>query len=295
MLCSLQIFSLLLRLYAIRIMYGILSLALNKKPEINPLEPGITATERKYREAILNDFNNRSNLAIRFLTKAIKNNADLISALANDSTPNLTKNPAIYYRRICAHVLPNFSLSISNIDDEFNKVVNDKFKDGNIFLRKLNIVANPAIALGVYKRDNVLKTKFAKALCYNDITLKVSLLSSAMVDSQTYGDFCTHAVILYNTATANRSVSDTQTDDKKAGGKDVALVARFNNIQDRMAGRVVVVVMNIVDVLLTIVVYSILATDMTLPIVRIMAKIISTLLGEEMFVLQALLRIIKRQ
>ena len=62
-----------------------------QKPEINPLEPGITAAERKSREAILHDFNNRSNLAIRFLTKAVKNNVDLISALANDSTPNLTK------------------------------------------------------------------------------------------------------------------------------------------------------------------------------------------------------------
>ena len=104
-------------------------------------------------------------------------------------------------------------------------------------MKKFNIVANQAIALGVYKRDNVLKAKFAKALCYNDITLKASLLSSAMVDSQSYGDFCTHAVILYNTATANRSVSDTQTDAKKAGGKDIALVARFNNIRGRMAGR----------------------------------------------------------
>ena len=108
-----------------------------QKPEINPLEPGITAAERKSREAILNDFNNRSNLALHFLAKAIQNNVDLISALANDSTPNLTKNPATYYRRICVHALPNSSLSISNIDDEFNKVVNDKFEDGNIFFEEI--------------------------------------------------------------------------------------------------------------------------------------------------------------
>ena len=51
----------------------------------------------------------------------------------------------------------------------------------------------------------------------------------------------------------------------------------------------VVVVMNKVDVVLTIVVYSVLTTDMILHIVKIMARIISTLpeeeRGQEMFVL----------
>jgi hypothetical protein len=112
----------------------------------------------------------------------------------------LTKDPAVYYSRICAHALPISSLSISNVDDECSKVVNDKFEDGNLFLKRFSIVANQAIALGVYKRDNVLKAKFAKALCHDGVTLKASLLNSAMIDSQSYGDFCSHAVLLYNTA-----------------------------------------------------------------------------------------------
>ena len=71
------------------------------RPNVNPLEPGISVAERKSRESILKDFDNRSNLALRFLTKAIKNNTDLVSVLANDSTPELKKNPAVYYQRIC--------------------------------------------------------------------------------------------------------------------------------------------------------------------------------------------------
>ena len=63
----------------------------------------------------------------------------------------------------------------------------------------------------------MFRSKFAKALCHNDITLKVSLLSSAMVNSQSYGDYCTHVVTLYSTAAAIRSVSDIQSDAKRAG------------------------------------------------------------------------------
>ena len=77
------------------------------RPENDPNEAGINAIERRSREAILKDFDIRCNLAIRFLTRAIKNNSDLVSILANDSTPNLTKDPAVYYSRICAHALPN--------------------------------------------------------------------------------------------------------------------------------------------------------------------------------------------
>jgi hypothetical protein len=207
------------------------------RPENDPNEVGINAIERRSREAIMKDFDNRCNLAIRFLTRAIKKNSDLVSVLANDSTPNLTKDPAVYYSRICAHALPNSSLSISNVDDEFNKVVNDKFEDGSLFLKRFSIVANQAIALGVYKRDNVLKAKFAKALCHNDVTLKASLLSSAMIDSQSYGDFCSYAVLLYNTAMSTRSVAESQTNAKKSSAKDTALVARFNSIRGRMSGR----------------------------------------------------------
>ena len=77
-------------------------------------------------------------------------------------------------------------------------------------------MANQAIALGVYKRNNVLKAKFAKALCHNDVTLKASLLSSAMIDSQSYGDFCSYAVLLYNTAMSTRCVTESQTNAKKS-------------------------------------------------------------------------------
>ena len=203
------------------------------RPEADPNEPGISVAERRARSDAQNKFDDRSNMAMRLLTRAIKSNEDLTSQLANDSTPFLTDDPAIFYSRMCAIALPTSALSVSNLDDVFSKMVNDKHEEGSIFFRKWLSMANQAIALGVYKRDNVLKTKFAKALCHNETNLLATLLGSATVDTQSFGEFCNYAILFYNSATTSRSVADS----KNAGKKDTVLLGRFQNARGRFASR----------------------------------------------------------
>lgn len=212
--------------------WGIIS-GTEVRPDADPNEPGISVAERRSRSDARSNFDNRSNLAIRLLTRAIKSNIDLVSQLANDSTPNLTRNPAIYYSRICAIALPTSALSVSNVDAVFSTLINDKHEEGNAFFKRWMSVANQAISLGVYKRDNVLKTKFAKALCHNEMSLLATLLGSATVDSQSFGDFCNYAILFYNSATSSRSVADN----KNSGKKDTVLIGKFNNFKGRSRGR----------------------------------------------------------
>ena len=69
-------FSLHLKLCAIRKIYGISSLGL--KPDLKTIRMNTrkNVIERRSAEAALKNFNIRSKLAVRFLTKTIKNNAD---------------------------------------------------------------------------------------------------------------------------------------------------------------------------------------------------------------------------
>ena len=203
------------------------------RPDADPNEPGISVAERRVRSDAIKNFDDRSKSAMRLLTRAIKSNEDLTSQLANDSTPNLTEDPAIFYSRMCAIALPTSALSVSNVDDVFARLVNDKHEDGNVFFRKWLSMANQAISLGVYKRDNVLKTKFAKALCHNETNLLATLLGSATIDTQSFGEFCNYAILFYNSATTQRSVAEA----KNSGKKDTVLVGKFHNFRGRFAGR----------------------------------------------------------
>ena len=203
------------------------------RPDADPNEPGISVAERRARSDAQTKFDDRSNSAMRLLTRAIKSNEDLTSQLANDSTPHLTDDPAIFYSRMCAIALPTSALSVSNVDDVFSKLVNDRHEDGNIFFRKWLSMANQAISLGVYKRDNVLKTKFAKALCHTETNLLATLLGSATVDTQSFGEFCNYAILFYNSATTSRSVADT----KNAGKKETVLLGKFQHSRGRSTNR----------------------------------------------------------
>ena len=86
-------------------------------------------------------------------------------------------------------------LSVSNVNDVFSNMVNDKHEEGAVFFRKWLSIANPVIELGVCKRDNVLKTKFPKALCRNETNILATLLGSATVDTQSFGEFCNYDIL----------------------------------------------------------------------------------------------------
>ena len=213
-------------------LWGIIS-GTETRPTADPNELGISVAERRARSDAISKFDERSGAAIRLLTKAVRSNPDLSVQIANDSTPNLTRDPAVFYSRVCAIALPTSALSVSNIDDVFSKLVNDKHETGDIFYKRWMSLANQAISLGIYRRDNVLKTKFAKALCHNDTNLLATLLGSATVDTQTFAEFCSYAILFYNSATASRSVADS----KNSGKKDTVLIGKFHNSRGRFAGR----------------------------------------------------------
>ena len=122
-------------------LWGIIS-GTETRPTADPTEPGLSVTERRARSDAQLKFDERSGAAIRLLTKAVKSNPDLSVQLANDSTPNLSRDPAVFYSRVCAIALPTSALSVSNIDDVFSKLVNDKHENGDIFYKRWMSLAN---------------------------------------------------------------------------------------------------------------------------------------------------------